>query len=522
MPLTNEDKENIYSDLLLAVTSPLFVDICNALFIDAGNSKQRLHQEEKPDRKMEITKKFLSENAKKFTKHLEINECRNILNLAEGHFKERIKGQDELLHMLLIALILNEHALLEGLPGVGKTEIVKWIAYVTGLPSSRVQFIPDMLPSDLIGKDRVVLERILPGEQGIKDNNVRGAVEWVNGPIFSSLVLADEINRAPSKVQAALLEAMGENQVTPFGKSARPIYSNIHAATLKIWQETYRGKGLFDMPSIPFKRRDLAQFTVFATMNPIEIEGTYPLSEAQIDRFCFKIAVPYPDRNHYKEISEIILKQKRQIDAIEGKLPIEKYEEFFNSNKEFMIPILAPTYFFLRCRSYIIPVFMGEQLLKGETLYERFHEKEEILNSLYDIVMMTNAKTVSTEFSGSRLSQYDTEQINIRRFIEDLKDKKDKKEDERHKKLREALKLPHCQYVLAGASPRGLASLEKAALCESFLKGSESLETRHILAVIKSVLQHRIHMDVHARLAEVTSLDVINNVCNVMQEEDRC
>jgi len=166
----------------------------------------------------------------------------NILRKLERTFSSRIIGQAELVRMVLVAMVLNEHALLEGLPGVGKTEIVKWIAQVSGLPFSRVQFIPDMLPSDLIGKDHVDIAKL-----GSKDPD---AVHWVNGPIFSCIVLADEINRAPSKVQAALLEAMGERQVTPFGKLSRPVLSPLHEGALRAGGP----RGLADLPGAHGRR----------------------------------------------------------------------------------------------------------------------------------------------------------------------------------------------------------------------------------------------------------------------------
>lgn len=532
--LTQDDIERIYDEMILAITSPLFIDICEQLGIpDVKETiEQTIYQKGKT--KKDIAERLYNELAKKhsekYFKELNKKECQTVLELMESHFKEQIVGQDELLHMLLIALTLNEHALLEGLPGVGKTVIVKWIAHVTGLPFSRIQFIPDMLPSDLIGKDRIILERL-------QSQDPRGATEWVNGPVFSSLVLADEINRAPSKVQAALLESMGENQVTPFGKTARSIYNNIHAAVLKVWQNKSdtKDRGIFGLPSIPIQRSDLAQFTVFATMNPIEQEGTYPLSEAQIDRFCFKIVVPYPSRYRYEDISKIILSREKKIYAIEGKLPVEKYEQFFNEHGyHYMIPVLIPIYFFLRCRSYIIPVFMREQdeknkgkdknmyqekqLGKGNTLYEKFHKnQEDVVHKLHDIVFMTNAKSVSAGYAGSMRSHFELEQIEMYDYIEDEKNKRNYMN--RYQKLKDIFDLPQCQFTLAGASPRGLASLEIATLCETFIRGSDSVKPCHITAVIKNVLRHRIHMDVHARLAGITSSDVIENVCSIILRE---
>jgi MoxR-like ATPase len=165
-----------------------------------------------------------------------------------------IVGQEDIITFITIAILCEGHILLEGLPGVAKTTIVKAISNALGLHFSRIQFTPDLLPSDLIGS--------LIFNQKIQD------FEAKKGPIFANLILADEINRAPAKVQAALLEAMQEKQVT-------------------IGSDTF----LLDKP-----------FLVFATQNPVEQEGTYRLPEAQIDRFMFKLLITYPKKEQEKEI----------------------------------------------------------------------------------------------------------------------------------------------------------------------------------------------------------------------------
>src|SRR6201985_3142105 len=159
-----------------------------------------------------------------------------------------IVGQRHLLDRLLIALLTNGHVLLEGVPGLAKTLALKTLANCIDVCFKRLQFTPDMLPADIVGT-------MIYSPQD-------GAFRTKQGPIFSNLVLADEINRAPAKVQSALLEAMQERQVT-------------------LGDETY---------PLP------APFLVLATQNPLEQEGTYPLPEAQIDRFMIKVIVNYPPR----------------------------------------------------------------------------------------------------------------------------------------------------------------------------------------------------------------------------------
>ena len=167
---------------------------------------------------------------------------------------EVIVGQDELIDKLLIGLLANGHLLLEGVPGLAKTLTVNTLAKSINTSFQRIQFTPDMLPADLIGT--------------LIFNQKTSSFETRKGPIFSNIILADEINRAPSKVQSALLESMQERQVTI-------------------------GENTFKLGS---------PFLVLATQNPIEQEGTYPLPEAQIDRFMMKLKVDYPSIDEEREI----------------------------------------------------------------------------------------------------------------------------------------------------------------------------------------------------------------------------
>lgn len=173
-----------------------------------------------------------------------------------GEVQKAIIGQDEVIERLLVALLANGHVLLEGLPGLAKTLLIKSLGSAMGLDFERIQFTPDLLPSDVVGT--MVFQ---PKE---------GTFRVHQGPVFANLVLADEINRAPAKVQSALLEAMQERQVTIGG-------------------ETHH------LPK---------PFLVMATQNPLEQEGTYPLPEAQTDRFLFKILVDYPSEQEERAMME--------------------------------------------------------------------------------------------------------------------------------------------------------------------------------------------------------------------------
>jgi MoxR-like ATPase len=176
----------------------------------------------------------------------------------------QIIGQHRLMERLLIALLSNGHLLVEGAPGLAKTTAIKVIADRIAGDFHRIQFTPDLLPADLTGT-----EIYRPQE---------GSFEFQQGPIFHNLILADEVNRAPAKVQSALLEAMGEHQVT-------------------VGRVTYR------LPKL---------FLVMATQNPIEQEGTYPLPEAQLDRFLMHVSIGYPSAQAEKEILELARGQARE------------------------------------------------------------------------------------------------------------------------------------------------------------------------------------------------------------------
>ena len=188
----------------------------------------------------------------------EVERTSPMMRAVVQEMKKIMVGQDYLLERLLIGLIANGHILIEGVPGLAKTTAVKTLAQTIATSFQRIQFTPDLLPADLIGT-QIYLPK--SGEFTIK-----------KGPIFSNIILADEINRAPAKVQSALLECMQERQVT-------------------IGETTF----VLEEP-----------FLVMATQNPIEQEGTYPLPEAQVDRFMLKLKVSYPGKAEEKEIMQRI------------------------------------------------------------------------------------------------------------------------------------------------------------------------------------------------------------------------
>src|SRR5947209_17836551 len=190
---------------------------------------------------------------------MNIDRLKEVLALARQEVAKVIIGQTEVVDKALIAIFTGHHALIEGVPGVAKTLLVRTLAHVLGCSFSRIQFTPDLMPADITGTNVFNLQH--------------NEFTLIKGPVFTTFLLADEINRAPAKTQSALLQAMQERTVT--------IDRETHALS--------------------------ENFTVFATQNPIEYEGTYPLPEAQKDRFLLKIPISPPDREHELALAQRML-----------------------------------------------------------------------------------------------------------------------------------------------------------------------------------------------------------------------
>src|SRR5450432_348965 len=197
-----------------------------------------------------------------------LERLHQILNAARAEVGKIIIGQEEAIDRALIVILAQQHALLEGVPGVAKTLLARTLAAVLGCEFGRIQFTPDLMPADITGTSVFNLQR--------------NEFTLVKGPVFTSFLLADEIDRAPAKTQSALLQAMQERVVT-------------------IDRDTHK------LPPA---------FTVFATQNPIEYEGTYPLPEAQKDRFMLKISMTFPERESELELAKRMLGADSPEDAL--------------------------------------------------------------------------------------------------------------------------------------------------------------------------------------------------------------
>lgn len=195
----------------------------------------------------------------------QIQEMIDKVKNAEAEIGKGIIGQRDIIRQVMLAVLSDGNVLLEGVPGLGKTELVKTISKVMSTSFSRIQFTPDLMPADVTGTNLIIKQ---------DGNNV---FQFEPGPIFANIVLGDEVNRATPKTQSALLEAMQEKTVTV-------------------------GKSTYELPS---------PFMVLATQNPIENEGTYPLPEAQLDRFIFKLLVDFPAKDELKQIMNITVTNEK-------------------------------------------------------------------------------------------------------------------------------------------------------------------------------------------------------------------
>lgn len=264
----------------------------------------------------------------------ELEIYQNKIRECEAEIGKGIIGQKEVVRQVLLALLAGGNVLLEGMPGLGKTMLVRTISEVFQMSFKRIQFTPDLMPSDVTGTNIMVKD-----ETG-------SAFRFEEGPVFANLVLADEINRATPKTQSSLLEAMQEHTVTV-------------------------GKESHALPE---------PFFVLATQNPIENEGTYPLPEAQLDRFLFKILVPFPSR---EELMGIVA-------LTEGK---EKPE--------------------------IHPIMNGEELLTARKLVGEIPIAEAVMDEILDLIMATHAKNpYIREGASPRAAQAIVRTARARAFME--------------------------------------------------------------------------------------------------------
>lgn len=226
-----------------------------------------------------------------FNSRVDLTRLQEAVSQIKAELGKVIIGQQDMIELLIISILANGHSLIEGVPGVAKTVTAKLLAKTMSVDFSRIQFTPDLMPSDILGTSIF--------------NVKTSEFEFKKGPVFSNIILIDEINRAPAKTQAALFEAMAERQITMDG---------------------------VEYPMEP-------PFLVFATQNPIEQEGTYRLPEAQLDRFLFKINVNYPSLEEEIQILESKHEQKTKVeeDLVKALLSAQQIAEYQDTIKEVIV-----------------------------------------------------------------------------------------------------------------------------------------------------------------------------------------
>ena len=314
-----------------------------------------------------------------------VDSIRRNFDMVIGELSKIIVGQDILIKHLFICLLCGGHALIEGVPGLGKTLIVRSLSKILDLKYSRIQFTPDLMPADILGTNIVK-----------EDSEGSRYFEFYKGPIFGQLILADEINRASPKTQSALLEAMQEEKVTVFGTK---------------------------YPLEP-------PFMVLATQNPIEMEGTYPLPEAQIDRFFFKLKISYPDHDELQEIIDKTTEDYQyELKGVIGTDPILEMKSIVK-----LVPIAT------HVKDYAIRLALAS------------HPDH------------TNA----------------SEQIK--------------------------------EYVLFGASPRGIQSLILAGKVSALLDGRYNVSIEDINDVAKPALRHRIALNIRGETEGVDTDEIVDEI----------
>ncbi len=327
------------------------------------------------------------------------NALQNFQQL-QSSLNQIILGQERLVERLLIVLLADGHLLVEGAPGLAKTRAIKALGNKIEGDFQRIQFTPDLLPADVTGTD---IYR--PQE---------GSFKFQAGPVFHNLVLADEINRAPAKVQSALLEAMGERQVTVGGKT-------------------------YMLPDL---------FLVMATQNPIEQEGTYPLPEAQLDRFLLHVFIDYPSVENELKIMRLVHKEAMNGNHTEK----EKNTVVSNDSDE----------------NYDVHKILAKDIFKARNEVLEIYMAEEIERYLVEIIAATRTPE---------------------RYSDDL-----------------------ARLITWGASPRGSLALDRCSRARAWLRERDFVTPEDIQEIAADVLRHRIIESYEAESDGLTPDDVINKI----------
>ena len=319
-----------------------------------------------------------------------------------------IIGQEQVIERLIIALLANGNVLMEGLPGLAKTRAIKSLSKVVESEFRRIQFTPDLLPSDVTGTEMYY------------EQDGKGMFKFQPGPIFGNLILADEINRAPAKVQAALLEAMEERQVTVAGTTHK-------------------------LPDL---------FMVLATQNPIEQEGTYPLPEAQMDRFLLHVMIGYPDSESEALIMRLVREEEKSEDKADENPEALQGEPSEPAGSGSSAKISQQTVFEARREIQKMPV------------------AKIVENYIVDIVGATRRPEKYSEELG--------------------------------------------RWIHVGASPRGTIALDRASRAHAWLNGQDHVAPDNVKAVAHDCLRHRLVLGYEAEAEGVVADDAIRELMGLV------
>jgi len=338
----------------------------------------------------------------------------DVFKSLQSRLESSVVGQEALVNRLLIALLVDGHLLVEGAPGLAKTRAIKSLADQLVADFRRVQFTPDLLPADLTGT-----EVYRPAD---------GTFAFQEGPLFNNLILADEINRAPAKVQSALLEAMAEQQIT-------------------VGHHTYNLPGLF---------------MVMATQNPIEQEGTYPLPEAQLDRFLMHVNIHYPPASKEVEILRLVRRETRAnavSDSAPGTMDTAMVgDATINVSNDMQAGPSVQASDIHAARTEVLEVDVAENV-------EDY------------IVRLITATRVTTERAEATTADH-----------------------------------TFTRYIAFGASPRGTLALDSCARAHAWLAGRTHVSPADVQAVVHDVLRHRLVLSFEAEANGVTADQVIDEL----------
>ncbi|AOT10701.1 AAA family ATPase [Pseudoalteromonas luteoviolacea] len=414
-------------------------------------------------------------------------ECIDILR---EQIKQIVIGQDEVVDQVVLCFLMGEHCLLEGLPGLAKTQLAKSLAQLSGLEFQRAQFVPDMMPQDLLYRETI-------------DSSNKMGLRPIFGKVFTNIMVADEINRAPSKVQAALLEVCSEKEVSIITKSktlaARPAIERLYDENEDpegcrhehVELEKKLSKIYFQVLDPNDLRKQLNQFMVVATMNPIEQEGVYPLSEAQMDRFAMRLQIRQPNQTDYGKISEQLFQSGHC-----GANPLDDKE-------------VAKRHF--HCLYFL--TWLQTEKLFTESAHEKWRSNplKAIIEHFIDFTHLQKPL-----FSGQNSARFgnkntdENKQLLLNAQLKTWLKSDNHKYQQVAKNILTYLEDDNYPEVYSGASPRGLLKLIKAIHVKAFLNGEEP-SFHHLKHIANYILNHRVKI-VATRYGEADTSEFIERL----------